>query len=104
MEAGIRTSGPINTMQTAMYPCEDVLLKPHPARPEEVLVFRTSVKSHDQVDVLRPLLDLTIAGSGEWNFDLEDRDRILRVEAEGMVRERIKALLNRLGFACEALE
>ena len=72
--------------------------------PDEVLVFKTSVKSPAQVDALRPLLDLTIAGAGRWNFDLEDRDRILRVESETTVRERIMALLTGLGYACDELE
>ncbi len=68
------------------------------------MVFKTSVKSNTRVDVLRPLLDLTIAERGAWNFDLEDREHILRVEAEGMVRERITALLTGYGFACVELE
>ena len=72
--------------------------------PDEVLVFKTSVKSPAQVDALRPLLDLTIAGAGQWNFDLDDRDRILRVESVTRVRERVVALLTGMGFACSELE
>ena len=72
--------------------------------PDEVLVFKTSVKSPAQVDALRPLLDLAVTGIGRWNFDLEDRDRILRVESESLVRERIMALLTGLGYACEELD
>lgn len=72
--------------------------------PADVLVFRTSVNSPDQVNTLRPLLDLTIAGGGQWNFDLEDCDRILRVESETPVRERIMALLAGFGYACNELE
>jgi hypothetical protein len=87
----------------AMYQSERRGMNPHPVRPEEVLVFRTSVNSHDQVDALRPLLELTVAG-GEWNFDLEDCDHVLRVDAEGMLRERIMALLTGLGFSCEELD
>jgi|GEM_PF-436157 len=91
-------------MQTAMHHSVRTLINPHPARPEEVLVFKTSVRGNDQVDVLRPLLDLTIAERGEWNFDLEDRDHVLRVDAEGMLRERIMELLTGLGFDCEELD
>lgn len=72
--------------------------------PDDVLVFRTSVNNPDQVNTLRPLLDLTIAGHGQWNFDLEDPDRILRVESETIVRERIKALLAGFGHVCVELE
>jgi hypothetical protein len=87
----------------AMYQSERRGMNPHPVRPEEVLVFRTSVNSHDQVDALRPLLELTVAG-GEWNFDLEDRDHVLRVDAEGIVSDHIVELLAGLGFACNELE
>lgn len=88
----------------AMYRSERTRMNPHSVRPEEVLVFRTSVKCNDQVDALRPLLELTLAGRGQWNFDLEDRDHILRVEADVVVREHIMALLAGYGFACEELE
>ena len=94
----------MNAVHTTRHSGEHTLLNPHPARPEEVLVFKTSVKSRAQVDMLRHMLDLTITGNGQWNFDLEDRDRILRVEAGTMVRERIMALLSGLGFACDELE
>lgn len=72
--------------------------------PADVLVFKTSVNSPDQVNALRPLLDLTLAGHGQWNFDLDDIDRILRVESEHIVRERIKALLAGSGHVCVELE
>lgn len=91
-------------MHIPMHQSEHTLIHPHPASSEEVLVFKTSVRNNDQVDALRPLLELTLAGRGEWNFDLEDRDHILRVEAEGLVRERITVLLTGLGYACEELD
>lgn len=94
----------MSAMPAAMCPGEHAVPGPHPPRPGQVLVFRTSVNDLAQVDLLRPLLDLTIAGSGEWNFDLEDREHILRVDAEGPLRERITALLNVNGFACNELE
>lgn len=72
--------------------------------PEDVLVFKTSVSSAAQVHVLQPLLDLMLAETGQWNFDLEDCDRILRVESATLVRERIKALLAGFGYVCVELE
>ena len=71
--------------------------------PVAVLVFKTSVNTTDQVDALRPLLDHTLGG-GEWNFDLEDRDHILRVESGTVAGERITALLARYGHSCVELE
>lgn len=69
-----------------------------------VLVFRTSVQHGAQVELLRPQLDLLMHGGGEWNFDLEDRDRILRVDSPELVRERVQALLEGHGFTCTELE
>lgn len=82
------------------HPCATA---PGPIRSvEEILVFRTSVQSVAQVHALRPLLDRVVA-DGQWNFDLEDRDRILRVEAETSVKERVLALLTGQGYACVEL-
>ncbi len=72
--------------------------------PADVLVFSTSVNSQGEVNALRPLLDFMLAGHGQWNFDLEDCDRILRVESASQVRERIMALLAGFGYACSELE
>ena len=44
----------------------------------EVLVFKTSVQSYENVDRLKPHLD-ALAGQGKWNFALDDCDRILRI-------------------------
>ena len=87
-------------------------MQSHPCSPgsrsigsaEDILVFRTSVKSRAQVHALRPLLDLVVAEGGQWNFDLEDRDRILRVESDARVKERVLALLTEQGYTCEELE
>ena len=71
--------------------------------PEDVLVFRTSVENNDQVHALRPMLDELIASGGRWSFDLEDRDRILRVEAVAHIKEPLLALLHRHGHTCVEL-
>lgn len=38
------------------------------------------------------------------NFDLNDCDKILRVEGNYILPEKIKALLNTNGYQCAALE
>ena len=70
---------------------------------ETVLVFRTSVTKRNQVRRLRPLLNRTLNGSGEWNFDLEDCDNILRVEAHKLTAEAICSIVRMHGFRCEEL-
>ena len=80
------------------------MMEPQVAIRPAVLVFKTTVQCIAQVDALREALDLTLRGTGRWNFDLEDRDRILRVESGTHVGERIMELLTGLGFACSELE
>jgi hypothetical protein len=84
-------------LSTYAQPNAVLLNEPH------VLVFRTSVQNAHDVERLQPMLD-DLVPQGRWNFDLEDRDRILRVETVGFVRERVIVLLNGLGFACDELE
>lgn len=47
----------------------------------------------------------SLMGSGEsWNFDLEDCDHILRVEAFSLQASVIISSLRQAGYACEELE
>lgn len=93
----------MNATHFADHDRERSLPNAYPARPEEVLVFKTSVRGTAEVDMLRDALDQTLNGSGQWNFDLEDHDRILRVESGTQLRSRIMELLTGLGFTCEEL-
>ncbi|MFZ1686695.1 MAG: hypothetical protein WAU70_04700 [Flavobacteriales bacterium] len=77
--------------------------QPTPAT-SEVLVFKTSVAHRTDVEQLRPLLDRTLAGFARWNFDLEDRDRILRVENGGPVRHELITVMRTNGHECIELE
>ena len=71
--------------------------------PLEVLVFSTSVESHDHVKVLTPLLN-SFAGKGRWNFALDDCDRILRIVSEEVEPVEAIRLLKECGFECKELE
>jgi hypothetical protein len=66
-----------------------------------VLVFRTSVRDVAEVDLLRRRLDRT---ADRWNFDLDDRDRILRIETRTVDAAGVITLLNSMGFDCIELE
>ncbi|MEO8068197.1 MAG: hypothetical protein ABI599_10945 [Flavobacteriales bacterium] len=70
----------------------------------EVLVFKTSVSHRTDVEQLRPLLDRTLAGFARWNFDLEDRDRILRVENGAPARHELITVMRNSGYECVELE
>ena len=68
-----------------------------------VLVFSTSVESHDHVRALAPSLN-TFAGAGLWNFALDDRDRILRIVSTRVDPGAAIRLLQDQGFECRELE
>ena len=68
-----------------------------------VLVFRTSVTGNACVDSLRPLLDGIVGRTGRWTFDLEDRDHVLRIEADGVDTEDVIRLLQERGEQCSEL-
>ena len=65
-------------------------------------VFKTSVQNQLQARIVRQLL-LVENPLLEINFDLEDCDKILRVEREIIFVERIIAFINSKGYECEHL-
>ena len=68
-----------------------------------VEVFRTNV--HDEGDSQYLLRHLqSHFPDGRINFDLEDCDRILRVESSMVSRHKIMDTLSKFGFWCEALD
>ncbi len=69
----------------------------------EVLVFSTSVQSDDQVKILAPKIN-SLAGRGQWNFALDDSDRILRIASDHVKAIDAISLLKKYGFDCRALD
>ncbi len=69
-----------------------------------VLVFKTSVTTHREVLAIQPLLDGLMTAPEKWNFDLEDCDNILRVEAISLNAFTIIEKLRMAGFYCTELE
>lgn len=69
----------------------------------QVEVFKTNVKTKKNaamvVDLIKRILPV-----GKINFDLEDRDKILRIEAKQIQVQPILNLLLDLGFTCIPLE
>lgn len=68
-----------------------------------ILVFKTSVTKKKEINKLRPLLNDLIGQNGYWNFDLEDRDNILRVETNLLKAETVSLALHNNQFYCEEL-
>jgi len=67
-----------------------------------IFVFKTSVKTKMQIKKLKPHIDTTLP-SAKWNFDLEDIDKILRVDSEENIVLKIIDLLSIHKFYCEEL-
>ncbi len=70
---------------------------------KQVLVFKTSANS-SQVRTVEPLLKKLLSKTEKWNFDLEDCDRILRVEAVTVNADSIMDKLRSAGVLCDELE
>jgi len=67
-----------------------------------VEVFKTNVEQTEQSEFLINQISCHVP-DGKINFDLDDCDRILRVEAEHISNEAIIGLLNQNGFHAEVL-
>jgi hypothetical protein len=68
-----------------------------------IYVFKTSVKSKIQAKKLKPHID-QILPKAKWNFDLNDCDKILRIDSEENIARPVIDLLRNKQFDCEELE
>lgn len=68
-----------------------------------IYVFKTSVKTRNQVKALKPHID-KILPEAKWNFDLEDYDKILRIDSDENIVLKITDLLTIHKFYCAELE
>ncbi|HVX50667.1 MAG TPA: hypothetical protein VHB48_10945 [Chitinophagaceae bacterium] len=69
----------------------------------EVLVFKTNVENNKQVSTLLPVLK-TLQGILRWNVDLQDIDKVLRIEAISLSPRMIESALQQAGYFCKELE
>jgi hypothetical protein len=68
-----------------------------------IFVFKTSVKTKMQVKKLKLHIDKRLP-KAKWNFDLEDCDKILRIDSEENIVSAITDLLHIHKFYCEELD
>lgn len=68
----------------------------------EILVFKTGLRYKKDIALLRPLLDADHR-IYEWNVDMEDVDRVLRIASNDIEADEVIELVSRAGFACEEL-
>jgi hypothetical protein len=67
-----------------------------------ISVFKTSVKTERDISNLKPCLN-ELLPQAKWNFDLEDCDKIFRIDGQREISESVIKLLQNNGFACEEL-
>lgn len=68
----------------------------------EILIFETNVRTSEDVIFVKSLFT-EISGITGWCVDLEDEDRILRVESINVPPKAIENLLREEGFRCQHL-
>ncbi len=69
----------------------------------QILVFKTDVKYKKDITNIMHHLD-GMQGIIKWNFDLADRDKILRIETNNLQPVAVEQTLQRVGFYCRELE
>lgn len=66
-------------------------------------IFKTNVRTRSDANNVLALLNLSFSGV-RANFDLHDRDKILRLQGiETMDLPKVKTKLAEMGFICEML-
>ncbi len=68
----------------------------------EVLIFRTDIKSSNTLDLLKSLFS-TMWQIKSWSVDLEDTDRVLRIESVHLSPNRVEDMVSQLGITCNEL-
>jgi len=68
-----------------------------------IFVFKTSVKTKMQAKKLKLHID-KILPDAKWNFDLTDKDKILRIDSEENIVLKIIDLLKEHNYSCAELE
>ncbi|MEM7549292.1 MAG: hypothetical protein AAF363_06455 [Bacteroidota bacterium] len=67
-----------------------------------VEVFRTSIENDREAQSVKTILN-EYFGYSNIAFDLDDCDRILRIEAKGVSPNSVISRLQKIGIRCEVL-
>jgi hypothetical protein len=68
----------------------------------EVLILKTNIRFKKQVRTVAPLLD-SRQNIARWNIDLNDVDKVLRIESKDIQLKEVVQLIHAAGFHCEEL-
>lgn len=70
----------------------------------KLLIFKTNIANESRMKKVNALLAYN-PGLVDWSIDLEDRDKVLRIEAEDQVEESdVMEIVNSWGVECYAME
>ena len=68
-----------------------------------LIIVKTDIENDSKVEAVRKLLEQN-PEILDWSVDMEDIDKVLRIEAQGKLKEEeLIQLLNASGLACESL-
>jgi len=68
-----------------------------------ILVFKTNLTDTRRISDVESLLDIH-PHIIQWNVDLDDCDKVLRVVSRHIAPQEVEALLLNAGYYCEELE
>ncbi|OFY84677.1 MAG: hypothetical protein A3F72_16040 [Bacteroidetes bacterium RIFCSPLOWO2_12_FULL_35_15] len=68
----------------------------------KIFLFKTDVKNDYQKKMVAPVIN-QIKGINRWSFDLEDKNKVLRVEGHGLKPQQIEEMISNAGFKCETM-
>lgn len=69
----------------------------------EILVFKTNLTDTDHISNVMPSLNHH-PHIKEWNVDLHDCDKVLRVVSESMGAGEVEQIILNAGYFCEELK
>ncbi|MEQ9288931.1 MAG: heavy-metal-associated domain-containing protein [Cyclobacteriaceae bacterium] len=69
----------------------------------ETLKFKSTIKCTGCLDKVTPHLNKTV-GADKWKVDLNDPDRVLTVEADGVTPDQVNNALADAGFSGEIIK
>lgn len=68
-----------------------------------LLIFRTSIRARTQLKSIADLLN-KFPQIKKWNVDFDDREKILRIEGEGLTASEISETLQTVNIRISELE
>jgi hypothetical protein len=68
-----------------------------------IFVLKTSVRTKNDVEELK-LSSSDIFEQARWSFDLDDCDKVLRIDSKTDILSAVIRLLQDKGFDCEELD